>query len=165
MFKTLIMTDIEFQEYIDSQKVVDDAFINQSFLFWFEDQEHIRSPFPETIKSDLKTKTHRVFMEWVYELNQDELEEMKDEDYVEMFENILFNQASQLVDPKDIDTMITLNYPFLPRLGDSVEDEKEGTSRVVRREIQKKDDEKVYMTLSLENKNHLRWESKFVLPA
>jgi len=159
------MTDKEFKEYISTQTVIDDAFINQSFLFWFEDQEHIRSPFCENIKPELKEKTHRVFMEWVYELNQDELKEMKDEDYVEMFENILFNQASQLIDAKDVDSLITINYPFLPRLGDSVDDEKYGSSRVLRREIQKKDDDKVYMTLSMENQHREHWESKFELPA
>lgn len=159
------MTDREFQDYIKSQKVIDKDFIEQSFQFWFVDNEHIRSPFPNSIKDALKEKTFRVFMEWVYELKEDELKEMKDEDYVEMFENILFNQATQLIDSSDIDTLITVNYPFLPRLGDVVDDKENGASRVVRREIQKKDDDKVYMTLSMEAKSNVKWESKFVLPA
>lgn len=159
------MTDKEFQDYIKEQKVIDKDFIEQSFQFWFVDNEHIRSPFPSLIKEELKEKTFRVFMEWVYELKEEELTEMKDEDYVEMFENILFNQATQLIDSSDVDSLITVNYPFLPRLGDVVDDKENGASRVVRREIQKKDDDKVYMTLSMESESSAKWESKFVLPA
>ena len=159
------MTDKEFQAFIAKQTVVEKQFIDQSFLFWFEDNQHIRSPFPNTIKETLREQTYRVFMEWVYELKQDEIEEMKDEDFVEMFENILFNKAGQLINSEDIDSQITINYPFLPRLGDPVNDKERGKSRVVRREIQKKKDDKVYMTLSLENEGGERWESKFVLPA
>lgn len=165
MLKTLAMTDKEFQKFISTQTKIDQEFIDQSFKFWIESNQHIRSPFPKAITEELKEKTYRVFMEWVYELKPDEVEKMKEEDFVEMFENIMFNQAIQLIDKNDIDSMITINYPFLPRLGDCVDDEKYGSSRIVRREIQKKEDDKVYMTLSMKNQCQETWESKFVLPA
>jgi len=139
-------------------------FFEESFKFWFEDNEHIRTPFPEKIHKGLKEKTFRVFMEWVFELTDEEKSRMENEEIVETFEMILFNQAMELVN--DEDQKITVCYPFLPRLGDVVEDKEKGASKVIYRKLDVNKDEKKYLKVKLESESESQvWETEFELPA
>lgn len=158
------MTDKEFKIFIKEQDFVGADFFEESFKFWFEDNQHIRTPFPEGIQEDLKEKTFRVFMEWIYELTDDEKQKLESEELVETFEMILFNQAMGLVE--DDDHKITICYPFLPRLGDVVDDKEKGASEVIFRQVDTNKDEKKYLKVKLKSKAVLQeWETEFELPA
>ncbi len=143
------MTDKEFEIFIKEQDFIGDDFFETSFNFWFNDNEHIRTPFPE---------------EWVYELSDEEKSKLDNEEIAETFEMILFNQAMELV--KSEDEKITICYPFMPRVGDVVEDKEKGESTVIERELKIKDDEKKYLKLKLKPKKSTHeWETEFEVPA
>ena len=66
----------------------------------------------------------------------------------------------------DEDHKISICYPFLPRLGDVVNDKNKGTSTIISRELDVKDDEKKYLKVRLINTDaELEWETEFELPA
>jgi len=158
------MTDSEFKIFIKEQDFIGSDFFEESFKFWFNDNEHIRTPFPEKIQEELEGKAFRVFMEWVYELTEAEKSKLENEEIVETFEMILFNQAMGLV--KDEDQKITICYPFLPRLGDVVDDNEKGASKVVSRKVELKKDEKKYLKVKLKSEVEVQeWETEFELPA
>ena len=158
------MTDKEFNTFIKEQDFIGSDFFDESFKFWFEDNEHLRTPFPFEIQEKLKELTFRVFMEWVFELSDDEKSKMENDEIVETFEMILFNQAMELVD--DEDQKITICYPFLPRLGDVVEDKLKGASKIISRKMDVKKDEKKYLKVKLKSKVAVQeWETEFELPA
>ena len=158
------MTDKEFNTFIKEQDFIGSDFFDESFKFWFEDNEHLRTPFPVEIQEKLKELTFRVFMEWVFELSDDEKSKMENDEIVETFEMILFNQAMGLVD--DEDQKITICYPFLPRLGDVVEDKLKGASKIISRKMDVNKDEKKYLKVKLKSEVVLQeWETEFELPA
>ena len=158
------MTDKEFEIFIKEQDFVGSDFFVESFKFWFEDNEHIRTPFPAEIREKLKELTFRVFMEWVFELSDTEKSGMANDEIVETFEMILFNQAMGLVE--DEDQKITICYPFLPRLGDVVDDKEKGASKVFERKLDVNKDEKKYLKVKLKSETVVQeWETEFELPA
>ncbi len=158
------MTDNEFEIFIKEQDFIGNDFFETSLNFWFNDNEHIRTPFPETIRPEVKEKSFRVFMEWVFELSEDEKSKLENEEIAETFEMILFNQAMELVNSED--EKITICYPFMPRLGDVVEDKEKGASVVVERSLEIKEDEKKYLKLKLKPQTSAHeWETEFELPA
>ena len=53
------MTDKEFNKFIKKQDFIGNDFFEESFKFWFEDNEHIRTPFPFEIQKKLKENTKR----------------------------------------------------------------------------------------------------------
>ena len=149
------MTDIEF---------VGKEFFEEAFKFWFKDNEQIRTPFPEKIQAGLKENTTKIFMEWVTELSEEEKSKLGNEEIAEVFEMILFNQAIGLVE--DEDQKITICYPFLPRSGDVVDDKERGASKVMKRKIDVKEDNKKYLKLNLKSEAaSVEWETEFELPA
>jgi hypothetical protein len=158
------MTDKEFEIFVKEQDFVGSDFFEESFKFWFEDNQHIRTPFPDEIEEELKERTSRVFMEWVFELSEEEKAKLETEEIVETFEMILFNQAMGLVE--DEDQKITICYPFMPRLGDVVDDKEKGPSKVVSRKMDVNKDEKKYLKVRLKSESVLQeWETEFELPA
>ena len=158
------MTDNEFNTFIKEQDFVGSDFFEESFKFWYNDNEHIRTPFPIEIQDSLKELTFRVLMEWVFELSDTEKSNMGNDEIVETFEMILFNQAMELV--KDEDQKITICYPFLPRIGDVVEDKENGASKVIGRKMDVKKDEKKYLKVKLKSETAVQeWETEFELPA
>ena len=153
--KVIKMTDIEF---------LGNDFFEEAFKFWFNDNDQIRTPFPEKIRPELKEKTMKFFMEWVTELSEEEKSKLGNEEIAEVFEMILFNQAIGLVE--DEDQKITICYPFLPRSGDVVDDKVRGSSTVIERQIDVKEDNKKYLKLNLKSEtDSVEWETEFELPA
>jgi len=158
------MTDQEFEIFVNEQDFIGNDFFEESFKFWFTDNENIRTPFPKNIQSELKENTFRFFMEWVFELSEEEKSKIKNEEIAEIFEMILFNQAMGMVE--DEDQKITICYPFMPRLGDVVDDEKRGSSKIVERKVDLKKDDKKYLKVKLKSETDLQeWETEFELPA
>ena len=158
------MTDKEFEIFIKEQDFIGSDFFETSFNFWFADNEQIRTPFPENIQEKLKEKTFRVFMEWVFELKDEEKSKLENEEIAELFEMILFNQAMGMVE--DDDKKITICYPLMPRLGDAVDDNERGSGKVIDRKLEVEKDEKSYLKITLKSDSVLQeWEVKFELPA
>lgn len=158
------MTDKEFEIFVNEQDFIGNDFFIESFKFWFDDNEQIRTPFLEIIQEELKKKTFRTFMEWVYELKDDEKSKLENEEIVELFEMILFNQAMEMVE--DEDQKITICYPLMPRLGDAVDDNERGSGKVVGRKLDVEKDEKKYLKIMLRSDSDMQeWEVRFELPA
>ncbi|NOQ72848.1 MAG: hypothetical protein GQ574_12630 [Crocinitomix sp.] len=137
--------------------------VEQTFRFWFTDQEHIRSPFPNYIRPNLQREATEKFFTWANNINPKAKDELNDEIIGEKFEEIIFETADKLV--KTEDERITIQYPFLPRLGDQLKDpQQEGDSNVVDR-IMLKEGDTSYLKVVLENSiSKTPWETKFELP-
>lgn len=153
------MRELE-QGTIESSELVE-----ETLKFWFSDNEHIRSPFPEYIRPELQKKATEGFYVWVNGLNNKAKDEVNDEIIAEKFEEIIFENAMILV--KTEDEKITIQYPFLPRIEDEIstsenpEDEK---SKVIDRNLFKDGDHPL-MGVKLEKVNSKEiWETEFQLP-
>jgi hypothetical protein len=158
------MTDTELDTLIKEQDLVGYDFFDASFKFWFRNSEQIRTPFPEKIQPELRELTSRIFVEWILELSDEEKSKLVNEEIAEVFEMFLFNQALGLVAEEE--QKITICYPFLPRVGDVVEDKSRGSSIVNKRHIDVKEDNKKYLKLNLKSElASVEWETEFELPA
>ena len=157
------MNDENFRKFIKDQTFISDEFLDGGYDFWFTDNEQQRSPFAKEIQEQLRKDSFRLFMEWVYELTQEEKKEMKDEDLREMFEIILFNEGMKLAVSDE--EKLTITYPFMPRIGDMVNDEKMGKSKVKSRTIVKEDKNNMMMITLQTADGSAEWETKFELPA
>lgn len=149
---------------LDPTTVESSELVEQTFNFWFNDREHIRSPFPAYIHPELKEKSTQLFFEWTSGLNEKASEEINEVIIGEKFEEIIFETALELV--KFEDEKITISYPFLPRLEDVISDVEGGTemSVVIDRWIKKEKDH-VFLHMKLERvKTKEIWETSFELP-
>lgn len=139
--------------------------IEETFKFWFKDDGHIRSPFPEYIRNDLKTKATEGFFKWASNLNPKAKDEVNEEIIAERFEEIIFETATKLVLTED--EKLTIEYPFLPRVDDIIFEDVEnmkGESKVIDRSKVKEGDHH-FMKIKLEKLDSKDiWETKFELP-
>lgn len=149
---------------LEPNTVESSELVEQTFTFWFSDNEHIRSPFPEYIRLILKEKAVENFFKWVSNLNPKAKEEVNDEMIAEKFEEIIFEAAMGLVHTED--EKITIQYPFLPRVDDEIRNNEEDIqiSKIIDRTLTKEGDTK-FLKVKLENvSNQQVWETKFELP-
>ena len=147
----------------DIKQLISDRFIEPGFNYWFSNHEHIRTPFPTEIHQELKIQTTSIFFDWIDGMKEQELNSMKDDEFAEMFETILFNEAMKLVE--DDDKKLTIAYPFLPRLGDQVNHGQHGKGSVTaRKEIISKDNKKLFELSVLSQLSGQIWETQFELP-
>ncbi len=137
--------------------------VEQTFKFWFTDQDHIRSPFPSYIRPALKTEATAKFFDWANGINPKAKDELNDQIIGEKFEELIFETANSLV--KTEDEKITILYPFLPRLGDKLNDSNNSNdSQIIDRLIIKEGDTS-FLKVNLENNlTKEKWETKFELP-
>ena len=148
---------------LDKFQLNGSEFIEETFHFWYTDNEHIRSPFPDYIQSKLKTESTEKFYNWVNNLKPEAKDELNDEGIAEKFEEIIFETALQLIITED--ERISILYPFLPRLGDNLKDEN-GLESVIEHRIIKKEEDTNFLHLSCLNKTtNEKWETSFELPA
>lgn len=151
---------------LDQNTLESGELIEQTFKYWFSDHKHIRSPFPDYIHSKLKEKSTELFFNWVSQLDPKGKDEINDEIIGERFEEIIFETAIGMV--KTEDERITILYPFLPRLGDQIQNETDNDSKnesiVINRIIVKEGDVSC-LKIVLENViSKENWETKFELP-
>lgn len=121
---------------LDRSTVESSDMVEHTFKFWFNDNEHIRSPFPDYIQPQLKKDATDLFFNWTKKLDNKAKEELNDESIGEKFEEIIFETATKLI--KTEDERITIFYPFLPRLNDKFEDEANGDSLIIDRQLKKR---------------------------
>lgn len=149
---------------LEPNTVESSELVEQTFNFWFSDNEHIRSPFPEYIRPILKENAVDAFFKWVSNLNPKAKEEVNDEMIAEKFEEIIFETAMGLVHTED--EKITIQYPFLPRVDDEIRNNEEDAqlSKIIDRTLTKEGDTK-FLKVKLENVGDQQvWETKFELP-
>jgi len=138
--------------------------VEQTFNFWFTDNDHIRSPFPEYIRPILKEKAVDGFFKWVNNLNPKAKDEMNDEMIAEKFEEIIFEIALNMVITED--EKITIQYPFLPRVGDEIyaNETPDLKSNIIDRTLLKEGDDSFLKIKAEELASKKVWETKFELP-
>ena len=139
--------------------------VEQTFKFWFTDNDHIRSPFPGYIHDQIKVLAVDKFFEWTSNLDPKAKDEITDEVIAEKFEEIIFEIALTLVMTED--EKISIQYPFLPRMDDVIYEnakDKTGPSKVIDRNFEKEGDHQ-FMMVKLQKEDGEKWETKFELPA
>lgn len=144
--------------------------ITEGCKFWFNDHNHIRSPFPKKIQNELKIKASELFMDYAQNLTEKDKKEITEEELLSVFEMFLFSASLELINKDDKDQIITIHYPFLPRTGDKVNDKENGESTIVSREVFEKEineqkEKKLFMKVELESTKHKKWETEFEIPA
>jgi hypothetical protein len=143
------------------EKETTTEFFKQAFHFWFNDHEHIRSPFPKEIQSTLEILSKQGFEKWLSNLNPKAKDEINDEIIAEKFEEILFEIGLSLVTEDEAKT--TILYPFLPRINDTTFVNGE-ENRVIKRTINQKGDSKFMEITCLKSSNQTEWSSEIELP-
>jgi hypothetical protein len=149
----------------NSEPIPENSMIEEAFNFWFNDQGHIRSPFPIYIREKLKEKTEAKFSNWTTKLSDGAKKEINDEIIAEKFEEILFETASELVSTED--EKLTILYPFMPRIGDVInpkDTSTQGESKIIGRKHLKRGDES-FLKVKLKSLGSKKeWETEFELP-
>lgn len=147
---------------LDRDTLESSEMVEQTFKFWFNTNEHIRTPFPDYIKEQVKKDATEQFFEWASGLNPKAKDEMNSEMIGEKFEELIFESAITLI--KTDDERISIMYPFLPRLGDKIQKENDTDSVIIDRALLKEGDQS-YLKINLENiDTKEKWETKFDLP-
>ncbi len=147
---------------LDSATVESSELVNQTFQFWFSDNQHIRSPFPSYIHSDLRVKATEKFYKWAKNLDPKAKDELNDEAIGEKFEECIFETALGLI--KTEDEKITILYPFLPRLNDQIKDASNREGVIVDRYIYKEKDTSFLKVKCKTMDEEEFWETSFELP-
>lgn len=148
---------------IENDALVSSEFIEETFKFWYNDNEHIRSPFPDYIQSKLKIEATEKFYNWLNNLKSEAKDELNDEAIAEKFEEIIFESAVPMILTED--ERISILYPFLPRTGDSLKDENGLESTIVDRMIKKNEDTNFLHLSCINNETNEKWNTSFELPA
>ena len=137
--------------------------VTETFKFWFNTNNHIRSPFPEYIHLGLKTLAIDKFFKWSSGLNPKAKDDVNDEIIAEKFEEIIFETALGLVHTED--EIITINFPFLPRLNDKITGASGNESIITDRNLVNEGDSKFLWVKLIDTTTNMSWETKFELPA
>ena len=139
--------------------------IEETFKFWFNDNDHIRTPFPEYIRHDLQERSVASFFEWASNLDPKAKDEVTEEIIAEKFEGFIFEIATQLVLTED--EKLTIEYPFLPRIDDTLFEDvenKKGESIVIDRSKIEEDDNPFMKIKAQKIESKEQWETTFQLP-
>ena len=152
---------------LTSNTVESSELVEETFNYWFNDHGHVRSPFPEYIRPQLKKIATKSFFEWTSSLKKEAKDEVNEVIVSEKFEEIIFEKATGLVATED--ERITILYPFLPRRRDKIQDEnhvnRSGESEVIDRSLEKEGDMS-YLWVKLKSiQTEKIWETRFELPA
>lgn len=147
---------------IEKTTLIESDFLEQAFHFWLNDQQHIRSPFPNYIHNDLKTQSVEAFTKWLNDLHPDSKDEFNDEMIAEKFEEILFETAMPLI--KTEDERLTILFPFLPRLNDKIANELQQECNIIERNMLVDGDNKSLEVKCINLVTNEKWSTSFELP-
>jgi hypothetical protein len=148
---------------IDNNTLATSEFLEETFKFWYNDNDHIRSPFPDYIQSKLKIEATEKFYNWLNNLKPEAKDELNDEAIAEKFEEIIFESAVPMILTEE--ERISILYPFLPRTGDNLHDENGIESTILDRIIKKNEDTNFLHLSCINNVTNEKWETSFELPA
>jgi hypothetical protein len=161
IMETAIIKDILVQDSAERKE-----FIESTFDYWFSDHQHVRSPFPEFMREELKLVATEKFNTWAGSVAANKIKGLNEEIIAEKLEEIIFEAALLLT--KDEDEKISIRYPFLPRTGDIISvkgvEDTVADSEVVKREIVK-EKKTAYLKVYFVNlSSKAQWDTKFELP-
>ena len=150
----------------ESKNYIEPGMIKAAVDFWFSDNEHIRSPFPDYIRGKLQADATDKFLDWCSKISDKAKKDINDEILAEKFEEILFELALDMVLTED--EKLTIRYPFMIRIGDTIKEknisENESASVVLERWYEKRGDA-AFMKVKLKNTaGGKKWETEFELP-
>ncbi|MCF8258866.1 MAG: hypothetical protein K9J06_15025 [Flavobacteriales bacterium] len=138
----------------------------QTYEYWFTEHGHVRSPFPFYIQDNVRENTLCAFRDWIAKLNPKAREEINGEIAHEKFEEILFQQAMALV--KTDDEVLTLRFPFLPRVGDNIDgggmEGREGGNIVRTRQLIAEGKDEFLQVKAKNTATGEMWDTRFELP-
>jgi hypothetical protein len=141
------------------------ALVEVGCAYWFNDNEEVRSPFPAEIQSEVKRRAQKEFLNFLASLTEEDAQAVNDDEMVSTFEGFLFGEGLKLIDKDDRDLALTLNFPFMPRVGDLVNNETKGESCVIERRVEVKEGNKPIMVVVLQAvESKETWQTEFVLP-
>lgn len=149
-------------EIINKNNLETSEFIEAVFNFWYKDNGHIRTPFPNYIQQKLRIVATEKFHFWLNNLKKEAKDELNDEAIAEKFEELLFSSATQMVQTED--EKISILYPFLPRVNDILNDENQVQNTVIDRQIKKEEDSSYLYLFCLNKKTNEKWERAIELP-
>ncbi len=139
--------------------------IEAGIEFWFNDNEKVRSPIPKTIQPEVRRKATEEYRLWLNNMTDADRDEVGEDELVEVFEALMFGEALKLIDKDDEDLALTLYHPFMPRVGDVVNDATHGASRILSRRVEPNEDKKPFMIVALETvESREAWQTEFALP-
>lgn len=148
------------------EQLTNSEMVQQTFLFWFSDHSHVRSPFPFYVQDGVKELAVEAFHAWMLQLNTKANEEITEEIAQEKFEEVLFQQASTLV--KTDDETMTLRFPFLPRIGDKIDGEgiegRSGENIIQKRYLIKEGKDEFLEVAAKNTTTGKSWNTRFELP-
>lgn len=154
------------EEKVQAQNYIEPEMIEETFNFWFSDTEHLRSPFPSYMRDKLQTQATDKFLAWASHITDKAKKEINDEILAEKFEEIIFENALDMVFTED--ERLTIRYPFMPRINDIINDKDEnsgkGESKVTDRIYYKKEDSAFLKVKLLSLVTNEIWETDFELP-
>lgn len=150
-----------YKSLLINESTIDEEMIEVSLDFWFNSKGEVRCPFPEYIKEDLVPRAVKKFIEWNAKISETARKEINDEILIEHFEEILFEEAHNMVAADD--DKITIKYPFMLRIGDNVKHEGKPESKVISREVYT-EKETTYLRVFFEELNSgEKWNTSFEL--
>ncbi|MBL7831848.1 MAG: hypothetical protein JNK41_12525 [Saprospiraceae bacterium] len=154
------------KEKINELEVVEADMLLSAIKYWHTDNEFFRSPFPNYVQESSGKEAISAFIDWTKSIPADEAKKMEQDVFIEKFEELLFNAASKLV--KTEDEKLTLLYPFLPRLGDTMSkshgDNTSEDGQIIDRSIIKSGDESFLELKVKSNISDEIWKTSFELP-
>lgn len=158
--------ETEIENKLRSQNYIELEMINAAFEFWFNDQGHVRSPFPLYIRENLRVGAVDKFINWSSKISDKARKDINEEILAEKFEEIIFELALEMVLTED--EKLTIHYPFMMRISDIVNvkdvSETEAASEVIDRAFLKRGDF-AFMKVKLKNTSTGKiWEREFELP-
>src|SRR5690554_1461334 len=143
-------------EMIGKNNLETSEFIEEVFHFWYNDNGHIRTPFPTYIQQKLKVEATEKFYSWVNNLKPEAKDELNEEAIAEKFEEVLFSLASQMVQTED--ERISILFPFLPRINDILKDKDQAQNTVIDRHIKKEKDISFLHLMCVNKETDQKWE-------
>lgn len=149
-------------EMIGKNNLETSEFIEEVFRFWYNDNNHIRTPFPSYIQQKLKIEATEKFYNWVNNLKKEAKDELNEEAIAEKFEEVLFSLASQMVQTED--ERISILFPFLPRINDVLKDKDQAQNTVIDRHIKKEKDISFLHLMCVNKETDKKWETSIELP-
>jgi len=145
---------------------IDPEMIKAAFDFWFNSNNHVRSPFPDYIREKLEEESIEKFLSWNSQISDKARKDINDEILAEKFEEIIFELALSMVITED--EKLTIRYPFMLRIGDIVKNKvnSEDTidNTVIGRSYTKRGDT-AFLKVQLQSASTgEKWETEFELP-
>ncbi len=140
--------------------------VRQAFTYWFADHDHVRSPFPPYLRDELRELVPAAFNHWLVKLDAKAMEEINEETAFGKFEELMFHEAIRLV--RSEDEMLTLRFPFLPRVGDRINggelEGRTGENVVLKRALMREDKDEYLLVQAEHLASGTHWETRFELP-